>query len=184
MKKIISLVLAAMLCLPLCACGQKTQSNVSTNNTQENNEDKIVFPEPLLLVESDELKMELIGFNQNETTLKGDTFKRKYIALKIHNKASYEIMLKLENLAVNDEEVKCYYHQQSSTQYPRILAGDPTTYYIEIRPIFENALNSMEDLYHLKGRIQVGEHIIYQGYDGFGNASDHYFSVPDAMSNN
>lgn len=195
MKKVIPLVLVFVMCLALCACGksnvctcdcpqcaqceQKTHAHGTAE--KEANENKIVFSKPVLLVDSEEVRIELVGFNQKDSTVKDVTTIKKYIALKIHNKASYEIMLKLENLAVNDEQVKCVY-LESSTQNPRILAGDTTTYHIEIKPAFEEALNSMEDLYQLKGRVQVGQYIIYQGYGGFGNASDHYFSVPDAMN--
>ena len=198
MKKIISLVLVLAICLSLCACGksdgcscdceqcadcEKKQVSVESNSSDsaKSNENKIVLPEPLCLVESGEVRVELVGFNQKDSTVKEVTPTKKYIALKIHNKASYEIMLKLENLAVNDEQVKCVY-LESSTQYPRILAGDTTTYHIEIKPAFEDALNSMEDLYQLKGRIQVGGYIKYQGYDGFHNASDLSFSVPAALA--
>ena len=195
-KKLMAIILTVAMCLSLCACGksdactcdcqqcalceQKAHSHETADKGADEN--NISFSNPVCLVDSEEVRIDLVGFNQKDSVIKDVTITKKYIALKIHNKASYEIMLKLENLAVRDEQVKCIY-LESSTQYPRILAGDTTTYYIEIKPAFEDALNSMEDLYHLKGRVQIGQHIIYQGYDGFGNASDHYFSVPDAMSN-
>lgn len=195
MKKPILFILVLVMCLSLCACGKSStctcdcrqctlcEKKTSTDKAaeQETGENKIAFSEPVLLVENEEVRVELVGFNQKDSIVREVTTTKKYIALRIHNKASYEIMLKLENLAVSDEEVKCYY-QESSTQYPRVLSGDTTTYYIEIRPVLEDSLNSMEDLYHLKGRVQVGQYSKYQGYDGFKNASDLSFSVADAIT--
>lgn len=194
MKKGMSLVLALVMCLSLCACGKNNtctcdckqcalcEQKTNAQGVVETGDDanKIVFPAPVCLVENEEVRVELLGFHQKDAIVKEVTTTKKYIALKIHNKTSYEIRLKLENLAVNDEEVMCVY-QQSTTQFPRILPGDTTTYYIEIRPAFEDALNAMEDLYTLKGRVQVGQYTKYQGYDGFRNPSDLSFSVADAM---
>lgn len=181
MKKALSLILVLTVCLTLGACGKSKVVNEAANTGDGKDGNKIVFPSPVLLVENEAVRVELVGFNQKDSTVKGVTTTKKYIALKIHNKASYEIMLKLENLAVNDEEVKCLY-QGTNTEYPRILAGDTTTYHIEISPIFDTALDSMEDLYELKGRVKVGEYIKYQGHDGFQNPAELYFSVADAIA--
>ena len=197
MKKILSIILVFAMSFSLIACGKsntctcdcnqcslcekKNHSHEVANTGDSNDGNKIVFQSPVLLVENEAVRVELMGFNQKDSTVKEVTTTKKYIALKIHNKASYEIMLKLENLAVNGEQVKCIY-QGYTTEYPRILAGDTTTYHIEISPIFDAALGSMEDLYELKGRVKVGEYIKYQGHDGFNNPSELSFSVADAIS--
>lgn len=194
MRKTISLLLLIAMCLSLSACGKSDtcscdcqkcalceKKNFSHDATETGDSgDKILFPEPLLLAETQDARVELVGFHQKDYTIKGVTSTRKYIALKICNKADYEIMLDLRNLAVNDEQVNCVY--QEPTQNPRVLAGDTTTYYIEIKPVFEDALSSMEDLYQLKGRIIVGKYTTMQGYDGFSSPDKLPFSVLDAMA--
>lgn len=92
MKKIISLVLALVMCLPLCACGQsdacncdcpqcvqcekKTQNTVAADADEvdnvseeaEQNENVIEFETPIVVAEDENLRVELVKFYQDYRT--------------------------------------------------------------------------------------------------------------------
>lgn len=199
MKKIISLVLALVMCLSLCACGQsdacncdcpqcaqcekKTHSHETvdvimdsseTTVEQDNNGNKIVFPEPVLMAEDNKVRIELVGFIQEESPWKDIG---KYVTLKFTNYADYEVGVWLENLAVNNESADASYR---GGEKPNILPGETTTYFIEIRDAFNNALDSLDQLYTLKGRFKV---LRRTGTNSYADAYEIPFSIPDALNN-
>lgn len=199
MKKIISLVLALVMCLSLCACGQsdacncdcpqcaqcekKTHSHETvdvimdsseTTVEQDNNGNKIVFPEPVLMAEDNKVRIELVGFIQEESPWKDIG---KYVTLKFTNYADYEVGVWLENLAVNNESADASYR---GGEKPNILPGETTTYFIEIRDAFNNALDSLDQLYTLKGRFEV---LRRTGTNSYADAYEIPFSIPDALNN-
>lgn len=199
MKKIFSLVLALVMCLSLCACGQsdacscdcpqcaqcekKTHSHETvdvimdsseTTVEQDNNGNKIVFPEPVLMAEDNKVRIELVGFIQEESPWKDIG---KYVTLKFTNYADYEVGVWLENLAVNNESADASYR---GGEKPNILPGETTTYFIEIRDAFNNALDSLDQLYTLKGRFKV---LRRAGTNSYADAYEIPFSIPDALNN-
>lgn len=172
MKKGLSMILVLAMCLALCACGnsdsctcdcpacaqcEKKAQNIAESTTEisasaeENSGNKIVFPEPVLLAEDNTVRVELISFFEEKSPYKDIG---KYVALKFTNKAAYEIGVDLENLAVENIAVDCSYQ---NAQIPKLLPGETTTYFIEIRDTFHNALDSLNLLYTLKGRFEVME---------------------------
>lgn len=172
MKKGLFSILVLAMCLTLCACGngdsctcdcpqcaqceKKTQSIVESSketsvSTEENGRNEIVFPEPMLLAEDSTLRVELISFFEDISPYKDIG---KYVALKFTNKATFEIGVRLENLAVDGYSVDCSYH---NARIPNLLPSETTTYFIEIRDNFKNALDSLDLLYSLKGRFEVME---------------------------
>lgn len=169
MKRGMSLVLALVLCLSLCACskecdcgcayccGENVKNIIETSvlPSQEpeegiTNPDRIEFSEPVLLAECEEISIELVAFFQEDTDNNG--VKDKYISLKFHNKADYEMDICLIHLSVDGEAVDCTYHNALT---PKLLPGESLTYYFEIHSPLGNPLNSMDDLYQFKGRFQV-----------------------------
>lgn len=198
MKKGISLVLVLVMCLSLCACGksntctcdcpqcalceQKTQSNGVADGTQEssvtademeNGKRKIVFPEPVLLAEDDKVRVELVSFFEEDSP---DKHVGKYISLKMTNKADYEIGIRLKNIAVDGSAVECSYPRAET---PNLLAGETTTYYLEIMDSFKNTLDSLDSLYTLKGRFEV---LRRTGNSTYKDAYEVPFSVEDGLN--
>lgn len=199
MKKGMSLVLALVMCLSLCACGQsdacncdcpqcaqcekKTHSHETVNVImdssettveQDNNGNKIVFPEPVLMAEDNTVRIELVSFIQEESPWKDIG---KYVALEFTNYADYEVGVWLENLAVNNESADASYR---GGEKPNILPGETTTYFIEIRDAFNNALDSLDQLYTLKGRFKV---LRRTGTNSYADAYEIPFSIPNALNN-
>ena len=84
MKKGMSLVLALVMCLSLCACGKNNtctcdckqcalcEQKTSAQKVVETGDDanKIVFPAPVCLVENEEVRVELLGFHQKDAIVK------------------------------------------------------------------------------------------------------------------
>lgn len=200
MKKVISLILVAIMCLSLCACGRTnactcdcaqcaqcekkthvheaeeiTQEPSGSATEQEDNGNKIVFPEPVLLAEDNKIQIELVSFIQEESPWKDIG---KYVTLKMTNYADYEVGVRLENLAVNNESADASY---SAGDTPNILPGETTTYFIEIRDAFNNALDSLDQLYTLKGRFKVSRRT---GTNSYTDAYEIPFSVPKSMNSN
>lgn len=197
MKKVISLILVFVMCLSLCACGQsnactcdcaqcaqcekKTQSHDAVETTQvssvtatemENDKNQIVFPEPVLLAEDKIVRVELISFFEEDSPYKHIG---KYVTMKFTNKADYEIGVWLKNLAVDGNAVECSY---PGAQKPTLLPGETTTYYLEILDTFKNALDSVEQLYTLKGRFEVLERT---GSNSYKNSYEIPFSVASSL---
>ena len=198
MKKIITAVLTLVMCLSLCACGKsdactcdcaqcadcekKTHAHetvnvimdsIGTTEEQDNNGSKIVFPEPVLLAEDNKVRIELVSFIQEESPWKDIG---KFVALKMTNNADYEVGVRLANLVVNNESADASY---SAGDMPNILPGETTTYYIEIRDAFNNALDSLDQLYTLKGRFEV---LRRTGTNHYADAYEIPFSIPNALN--
>lgn len=159
MKQIIPLVLALVMCLSLCACEKKTQSYGATETTQtppkivteENNENKIEFPEPLLLAENDCIRIELVNFFEDDAVKGENKVPHKFLSLKCSNLADYEISVTLRNLSIDGVTVGCIYYMSG----PDLLPGETTTFFIYIHDGFYNALDSLEILNKLKGRFYL-----------------------------
>lgn len=198
MKKTIALVLALAICLSLCACvksdactcdcPQCAQCEYKTHSHEEavitgdpsaaegETEDgkrRIEFPEPVLLAEDDKVRIELMRFFEEDSAYK---HVGKFIALKITNKADYEIGVRLENLAVDGNISDCSY---PGGNLPNLLAGETTTYQMEIMDNFQNTLDSLDLLYALKGRLEV----MKRRNDGvYTDSYELPFSVESALS--
>ena len=192
MKRILSLALALAMCLSLCACGtgntctcdcaqcaqceQKnhshgsdSQSSVTAKKT-ENGKSKIEFPDPVLLAEDDKIRVELISFFEEDSPYKHIG---KYVTMKFTNKADYEIGVRLENLFVDGNAADYIY----SGSAPNILPGETTTYHFEIMDTFKNTLDSLDQLYTLKGRFKVMRRT---GTNHYADAYEVPFSVEEA----
>ena len=174
MKKIFSLILAFVMCLSLCACGKKTQSDGATTQrpsetaAEESNENKIAFPEPLLLAEYDHIRVELVAIFENDSVKGENNVPHKFLSLKCSNTADYEISVTLRNLSIDGVTVGCIYYMSE----PSLLPGETTTFLIYIHDGFYNGLDSLEELYKLKGRFYL--------YSA-GNISEEIpFSIEDA----
>lgn len=198
MQKVVSFTLVVVMCLLLSACGngdacscdcpqcalceQKTHSHETVNVImdasgttveQDHNGNKIIFPEPVLVAEDKKVRIELVSFIQEESPWKDIG---KYVTLKMTNYADYEVGVRLENLAVNNESSDASY---SAGDMPNILPGETTTYYIEIRDAFNNALDSLDQLYTLKGRFKVSRRT---GTNSYADAYEIPFSFPNALN--
>lgn len=198
MKKTVSLVLILAICLSLCACAKndvctcecaqcaqcekKTHSHETVNiitdsfgatAEQDKEGSKITFPEPVLLAEDNKVRIELVSFIQEASPWKDIG---KYVTLKMTNHADYEVGVRLENLAVNNESADVSY---SAGATPNILPGETTTYFIEIRDAFNNALDSLDQLYTLKGRFKVSRRT---GTNSYADAYEIPFSVPNSLN--
>ena len=193
MKKIISLILVLAVCLSLCACSKKCDcgceyccgenvgntNEISTHSQMEpeenvTNDDRIEFSEPVLLAESEEISIELVAFFQEDDDNNG--VKDKYISLKFHNKADYEIGIHLMHLSVDGEAVDCTYHK---AQTPKLLPGESVTQFFKIHYAFGDTLNTMEDLYEFKGRFQLHK---ITGISTGEYGDEIPFSVEDALN--
>lgn len=190
MKKIVSLVLVFVLCLSLCACGksdgcscncaQCAQCEKKTHTHEEvlsatmaeieDGKRKIVFPEPLFLAEDQKIRVELIRFFEEDSPYKHIG---KYVTMKFTNKADYEIGVRLENLFVDGNAADYIY----SGSAPNILPGETATYHFEIMDTFKNTLDSLDQLYTLKGRFKVMRRT---GTNHYADAYEVPFSVEEA----
>ena len=176
MKKVISLILALVMCFALCACEKKTQSDGETATTQipsetvaeESNENKIEFPEPLLLAEHDHIRVELVDIFENDSVKGENNVAHKFLSLKCSNTADYEISVTLRNLSIDGVTVGCIYYMSE----PSLLPGETTTFFLYIHDGFYNGLDSLEELFKLKGRFYLYSE---------GNISEEIpFSIEDA----
>lgn len=187
-------MLVLAMCLSLCACGksgtctcdcpqcalceQKTHSDgaaeAASGTAAETGENgsKIVFPEPVLLAEDDKVRVELISFFEENSPYKHIG---KYVTLKFTSKADYEIGVRLENLAVDGSSVDSY----SAEGSPNLLPGETTTYYFEILDPFKNALDTVDQLYTLKGRFKVMRRT---GSNSYADSYEIPFSVEAGMN--
>lgn len=195
MKRGMSLVLALVLCLSLCACskecdcgcayccGENVKNIIETSvlPSQEpeegiTNPDRIEFSEPVLLAEDEKVSIELVDFFQEDTNSNEGAVKDKYISLRFHNKADYEIGIFLENLSIAEEVVDITYRK---AQNPELLPGESLTYFFKIHDVFGNPLDSMEDLYEFKGRFEISRRT-KPGY--YEDSYEIPFSVETALS--
>ncbi len=159
MKKVIALILAIAMCFALCACENNTQSYEVTATTQlppeteaeESYETKIEFPESLTLVQHDNIRIELIAIFENDSVKGKNDVPHKFLSLKCSNTADYEISVTLRNLSIDGIPVG-FIHYLSG---PSLLPGESTTFYIYIHDGFYNGLDSLEELYKLKGRFYL-----------------------------
>lgn len=193
MKRVISLVLVLILCFCLCSCGnsntctcdcpqcalceQKEHSHeavvesVPTVVQEKNGQKKIEFPEPVLLAEDQNIRVELVSFFEEDSPYK---HLGKFVTMRYTNKADYEIGVRLENLAVEGNATDCAFYYST----PDLLPGETTSYYCEILDAFHNALESMDQLYTLKGRFKVMRRT---GESTYTAAYELPFSVEDAL---
>ena len=195
MKKIISLILALVMCLLLCACSKacdcgcayccgENAGNANEISTQpqmepeENvtNADRIEFSEPVLLAEDDKVSVELIAFFQEDSNSSEGAVKDKYITLKFHNKTDYEIGIFLENLSIEGDVVDITYHKAKN---PELLPGESLTHFFKIHYAFGDPLNSMENLYQFKGRVEVSRRT---GMSYYEDSYEIPFSVENALN--
>jgi len=160
MKKIISLVLVLAICMSLCACGksdacscdcaQCAQCEKKTHNAHESADlvqtpsasaeedagNRVVFPEPVLLAEDNTVRIELVSFFEEHSPYQDIG---KYVEMTFTNKTDYEMRVRLENLAADGSAVTASYPE---AQLPDLFPGETTTYFIEIRDHFQNALRA------------------------------------------
>ena len=159
MKKIISLILMIVMCLLLCACGTKMQPYGVTETTQpppetvaeESNETRIEFPKPLPLVQHDNIRVELVDIFENDSVKGKNDVPHKFLSLKCSNTADYEISVTLRNLSIDGIPVGCIHYLSG----PSLLPGESTTFFIYIHDGFYNGLDSLEELYSLKGSFYL-----------------------------
>ena len=193
MKKISSLIFVFAVCLLLCSCSKECDCgceyccgenvrNIIEVPAQPQQEPKegianaarIEFTEPVLLGECEEISIELVAFFQQDDDNNGT--KDKYISLKFHNKADYEMNIPLKDISVADEIIDITYHK---AQTPQLLPGESMTYFFKIHSPFGEPLASMDDLYQFKGRFQVNR-CTGIGYTEYGYEIP--FSVEDALN--
>ena len=198
MKKMISFVLILATCLSLCACGkdracscdcaqcalctQKTHSHEIVDTFSESSfleekaeadKRKIQLPEPVLLAEDQKVRVELIGFFEEDSPYKHIG---KYVTMRFTCKADYEIGIRLVNIAVDGCAVDCSYPRAET---PNLLPGETTTYHFEILDSFQNPLDSVDQLYTLKGRFKVSRRT---GTNSYADAYEIPFSIPNSLN--
>lgn len=103
MKKALSVLLAIVMCLSLCACGtEKNEQPLqqTTGDSTSYNPDCMEFENPLLLVNDSAIRAEVVNFFQEVSPGSGTTEKDKYITLKLENKTDRNMLVILEQLSV------------------------------------------------------------------------------------
>lgn len=194
MKKIVSLVLILAICLSLCACGKSdictcdctqcadcekkklsqepTVDSDSVVMQEENSKKKVELPEPILLAEDQNIRVELVGFFEEDSPYK---HLGRFVTMRYTNKADYEIGVRLENLAIEGSAIDCAFYSSS----PDLLPGETTSYHCEILDSFHNALDSIDQFYTLKGRFKVMRRT---GESHYADAYELPFSVENALN--
>lgn len=190
MKKAISLLLALVICLSLCACGNNNvdskvegyaETEAEPSNEATKNNDLIEFEEPVLVWEDDNVKIELVSFYQELLNWydKGPVLE-KGITVRYYNKTNYGVIIQLQEAYLGVDAVQIMHTNGSESP----AAGKATTYNYMIQHITgssTSALESMDDLYQLDGKFWVG--IKHDPSSNMVNESyDVNFSLPSIMS--
>ena len=178
MKKTLALVLALLLTLGLCACGN---SNLTTQSVQSNNkkDENIIEFDGIILVDNDTVTLELVNFYSDDVNWSGSKAQNeKYITIKATNKTDHEIVLNPGNFYLNNEAAYVMMATGSitpdpgkSAKYSFLIANDTQPEH--------TALNSIDELYGLEGSFD-GLNV----YDDSNKNSSLSvtFSIPAALS--
>lgn len=93
MKKVISLVMTAIVISSFVACGTEKEKKVEIANTQA-----IVNEENEILVNNSLAKVTLKSTSINSST---NTFKDKKVIIEVQNKSNYDIIFQTDNISIN-----------------------------------------------------------------------------------
>ena len=163
MKKAMLLILTLALSMSLYACGggSKSEENAAagTNSNEASTEaanDMIVFDEPVVVWEDENIQIEAIGFYQEfynwgdrePATEKGVTF--RYV-----NKTDHQILIQLDEAYLGMDAVQIMHCEGSETPAPGKATTRNYIFQYVTGPTTQS-VDSMEDLYVLDGRFFVG----------------------------
>lgn len=173
MKKWIVLLLAAVMCLSLCACGAsgKTNSSDASNG--------IIEFENTIVADDVNVTIELVNFYTEEINWGTSTQQEKIVTFRFINKTDQSIALDPRDFYINNE--KAYFCPQEGQESVILEAGRAGKYsYIiaEDTSPEHTALKSLDELYELEGAF-FGT-IEYEG--SYKYLDDISFSIPKAMN--
>ena len=209
MKKVISLILAAIMCLSLCACGKsdactcdcaqcancekKTQIADASNadnasEAEEQNDNVIEFETPIVVAEDENLRVEVAKFYQEYRCWTENGYPNN--ANSTTEGATFEkfVAFKFYNKSDHTLSVRLsdiYLGSDGADYFPiessstEVAAGKNVLGNFLIRTGEKETLKSMEDLYSLDGDF----YIYHKGEDGV--LRDGYeldFSIPNGMN--
>ena len=185
MKKLIALLLAAVMCLSLCACGASGKTNSSDtsmnsgNTASQNGNNEMIEFENTVVADDANVTIELVNFYTEEINWGTSTQQEKIVTFRFTNKTGQSIALDPRDFYINNE--KAYFCPQEGQGSVILEAGRAGKYsYIiaEDTSPEHTALKSLDELYELEGAF-FGT-IEYEG--SYKYLDDISFSIPKAMN--
>lgn len=158
MKKMIAMTLALILCLSLCACGQKTAENTNTVVVQT---PQVIYPDTtgekidmgdLLLAEDENVKITLVDFYVENRNLMSGPSEEKCATLKIENKTQQELVFNARAY-LDNEELTVIGMSSNSVEAGRV-ARYAATYDYGVYPN-STPVESLDKLYGLEWSIEL-----------------------------
>lgn len=175
MKKAISLLLALVLCLSLCACGSSGQTNTPAAS-QDNNE--MIEFEDIIVADDMNVTIELVNFYVEEYNWTEGKQQEKIVTFRFTNKTEQELLLNPGNFYLNNE--KTYVSMENgSVSLEAGRAGKYSFLVAEDTSPEHTALKSLEELYNLEGTFSG---LIINGDPYKNKILDVSFSIPKAMN--
>ena len=169
MKKQITLLLVLVMALSLSACGgeqaaetgeetQEAEVSTEVESTEPSESDNSVIEfDDAVVYEDENAKIELLAFYEEEMNWSEGTKNEKNITLKLYNKSEYDLFIDLVDLYVGDDQVTASMSDGTMTAAPGkngtfryIIWYDSVTNSLD-----HTALDSLEDLYSLEGRLDI-----------------------------
>lgn len=182
MKKTISLLLALVLCLSLCACGASGKANPSdafmdSGNTasQDDNNEMIEF-ENTIVADDMDVTIELVNFHTKEYDWVEGKQQEKIVTFRFTNKTDQQLFLNADNFYLDNE--KAYVCMEDGTvSLEAGRAGKYSFIVAENTSPEHTALRSLDELYKLEGT--------FSGYTKYGDSHKDLeisFSISKAMN--
>lgn len=103
MKKTISLLLALVMCLSLCACGSSEQKDTTPATSQPNND--IIEFEDILVADDINVTIELVNFYVEQVNWFSSNQAEKLVTFRFTNKTAQELILNPDNFYLNNEKM-------------------------------------------------------------------------------
>lgn len=145
-KRILALLVALVVCFPLCACG----GGESASAPAEDNKNEVVFEEGTVVMENANAKVELVKFYEEEDS-EGNV--EKYVTFKVKNVGDVDFMFGLEDVYIGDEGVTDI--MLDGNVGPAPGKSMKFTYKIAVDDEDYTPIESLDLLYDLNGSMEV-----------------------------
>ncbi len=176
MNKAISLLLALVMCLSLCACGSSEQKDTAPATSQPNND--IIEFEDILVADDINVTIELVNFYVEQVNWVSSNQAEKLVTFRFTNKTDQELILNPDNFYLNNEKMFVLsmdggvsLESGRSGKYSFMVAEDTSPEH--------TALKSLENLYNLEGSFSG---VIDYGDPYKSKSLDVSFSIPKAIN--
>ena len=178
MKKVLSIVLALVLCLSFGACGSSDNSTTAPNESTvagsgDGNRIEVVYSEPITIMDNDTVKIVATAkFSDYDETMKQDIMG---YAVTIENKTDKYLMMGTKDCSIDgfmtDTQAGLYFDPNKLAPEKKAHAR---LYFFPYR-MNSVELNSLDDMKNVDGSVYV---YLYEGADGPGCGN-----VTEAFSN-